>query len=138
MMYIADTNVLSELMKKDPSPHIIDWFWDHEGDIYTTAVTVEELYYGLFKMPEGKRRAALQSSMDAIVKDCAGKTFPLDGFSAYLCAKMRVEAVGAGYNPSLEDLMIAAIAERHGAILATRNTKDFEHLGVELVNPFEG
>lgn len=136
-MYIADTNVLSELMKDNPSRSVIDWFWDHEGDIYTTAVTVEELYYGLLKMPEGKRRTNLQECMDAIVKDCAGKTFPFDGFSAYLCAKMRVEALASGHNPSLEDLMIAAITERHNATLATRNVKDFDYLGITLVNPFE-
>lgn len=75
--------------------------------------------------------------MDAIVKDCAGKTFPLDGFSAYLCAKMRVETLASSHNPSIKDLMIAAITERHNATLVTRNVKDSDYLGIALVNPFE-
>lgn len=137
MMYVADTNVVSELMKRETSSEVLNWFQDHEGRIYLTAVTIKELYYGMLRLPEGKRKRALRDAITAIVMECSDKTLAFDGYSGYLCAEMHEMAVSAGKTPTIEDLMIAAICKRHDAVLATRNVKDFEHLGIDLVNPFE-
>lgn len=137
MRYVADTNVVSELMKRNPADNVIDWFQDHEGDIYLTAITIKELYYGMLRLPEGKRKARLKDTMTAIVMDCSDKTFAFDAYSGYLCAGLHEQAIASGRTPTIEDLMIAAICQRNDAILATRNTKDFDYLGINLVNPFE-
>lgn len=137
MIYVIDTNVVSELMAKDPNQNVIDWFWSHEGEVYLNAITVKELYYGVERLPQGKRREGLRDAIDGIVKDCAGKTLSFDAYCGYLCARLQQRAIKAGFNTSIEDLMIAAIALRHDAVLATRNVKDFECLDIRLVNPFD-
>lgn len=137
LAYIVDTNVVSELMTASPSQSVIDWFWDHEGEVYLNAITVKELYYGMERLPDGKRKEALRNAIDGVARDCAGMTFAFDSYCGFICARLQQKSVKAGFNVSIEDLMIAAIALRNDAILATRNTKDFAHLDVRLVNPFE-
>lgn len=137
-MFVADTNVVSELMKKAPSEKVIDWFYDHEGDISLTAITVKELYFGMLELPDGKRKEALRQAIMGVTMDCADKTLPFDAFCGYLCAELHESALKQGRTPQIEDLMIAAICQRNGAVLATRNVKDFEYLGVDCVNPFAG
>ena len=137
MKYVVDTNVVSELMKPVPSDNVIDWFQDHEGEVYLTAITVKELFYGMLRLPDGKRKTSLKEAMTAIVMDCADKTFAFDAYSGYLCATLHERAVKSGRTATIEDLMIAAICQRNDAILATRNMKDFDYLGIEVINPFE-
>ena len=136
MRYVADTNVVSELMKRDPAPSVIDWFQDCEGEIYLTSVTVMELYYGMLKLPEGKRKQRLSDAIAGIVMDCAEKTFSFDAYCGFLCAQLHERAVKSGHTPTVEDLMIAAICQRNDAVLATRNTRDFDYLGIDFMNPF--
>lgn len=137
MRYVAVTNVVFELMKKDPDPRVIDWFQDHEGDVYLTAITVEEIYYGVFRLPEGRRRRQLEDAIAGIVMDCADKTLPFDAYSGYLCAELHARAIASGRTPIIEDLMIAAICRRNDAVLATRNVRDFDYLDIPHENPFE-
>lgn len=136
-IYVVDTNVVSELLKPAPSQNVIDWFWDCEGSIYLNSITVKELYFGILRLDDGKRKAALMESVDGIVKDCADKTFAFDGFCGYLCAKMQQESLAQGRLPTIEDMMIASMAKRNDAVLATRNVKDFAHLDIDIINPFE-
>lgn len=137
MRYVADTNVISELMKREPCPNVIDWFQDREGQVFLTAVTVKELYFGMLRLPDGKRKRLLEEAITAIVMDCAGQTLAFDAYSGYLCAKLHDRACANGRTPTIEDLMIAATCQRNDAVLATRNTKDFDYLDIPLVNPFE-
>lgn len=136
MKYVADTNVVSELMKRDPSPHVVDWLMDHEGQVYLTAITVKELYFGMLRLPDSKRKSLLEKAITGIIMDCADKTLSFDAFCGYLCAKLHQQAVASGHTPTIEDLMIAAICQRNDAALVTRNTKDFDHLDLEVINPF--
>lgn len=136
MKYVVDTNVISELIKERPSQAVIDWFYDHEGDVYLNSVTIEELYFGMMRLPEGKRKRTLEEAITGIVMDCSDKTFVFDAFCGYLCARLHDSAIRQGRTPSSEDLMIAAIALRNDAILATHNTRDFEYLDVALEDPF--
>ena len=136
MRYVADTNVVSELMNQKPNPDVIDWFYDHEGEVYLTAVTVKELYYGMLRLPDGKRKERLRQAITGIVMDCAGKTLSFDSYSAFLCAELHEKAVRTGRAASIEDLMLAAICARNDCVLATRNIKDFECMNIEIVNPF--
>lgn len=136
MKYVADTNVVSELMKRDPSPHVVDWLMDREGQVYLTAITVKELYFGMLRLPDGKRKSLLEKAITGILMDCADKTLPFDAFCGYLCAKLHHQAIASGHTPTIEDLMIAAICQRNDAALATRNVKDFDYLDLEVINPF--
>ena len=137
MKYVADTNVISELMKPKPAEAVIDWFCDHEGAIYLTSISVTELYSGVLHLPEGARRSRLVDAISAIVMDCSGKTLGFDGFSAFLCAQFESASLRQGKTMMREDAMVAALCQRNDCVLATRNTEDFDHPGIDVVNPFE-
>lgn len=137
MNYVVDTNVVSELMRPQPSENVIDWFYDHKGQVWLTSITVKELYFGMLRLPEGKRKERLRQAITSIVMDCSSKTYSFDAFSAFLCAELHEQALSQGKAPAIEDLMIAAICKRNDCALATRNVKDFDCLAIDVVNPFE-
>ena len=137
MKYVIDTNIVSEVAKPWPNEHVIDWFWDYGNDAYLSVITIEELYYGALILPDGKRRDGLLEFVEAFVKDCRGKALFYDGFAAYLCAELRAKARRMGRSSSIEDYMIAAICKANGATLVTHNAKDFDYLGIEVIDPFD-
>ena len=134
MNYVVDTNVVSELMRPQPSENVVDWFYDHEGQVWLTSITVKELYFGMLRLPEGKRKERLRQAITSIVTDCSSKTYSFDAFSAFLCAELHEQALSQGKAPAIEDLMIAAICKRNDCALATRNVKDFDYLAIDVVN----
>lgn len=137
MLYVADTNIVSEPLKPNPDGKAIDWMQDHADCICLTTVTLMEMHFGIMRLPEGKRKRALYERIRAISEDCRDRILPFDSFSAYLCADLRCKAQAAGRVPQLADIMIAAICKCNNAILATHNTRDFGYLDIELVDPFE-
>ena len=138
MLYIADTNVISELVKKEPSPSVLDWCESHEDELALTVVTIEEIHFGALMLSEGKRRAKLLETIAQIIDVYESRTFSFDAQAALECARLHRKAIAAGRTPTIEDLMIAAICVCQDATLTTRNVKDFDYLGVRLVDPFEG
>lgn len=137
LRYIVDTSVISELMKPEPSKQVIDWFWENEGSIYLNAITAKELCFGIMRLSESKRKRTLLKSTEGILADSVEKILPFDGFCACLCAEMQEASIKQGKRPHIENLMIASIAKKNDAVLVTRNVKNFEHLGIELINPFD-
>ena len=137
MKYVLDTNVISEFTRPKPCYKVIDWFHDYGENSYLNAISVKELYQGVFLLPEGKRKANLKETVDMVLREYKDRTLDFDGFSGYLCAKAYTSARKAGHTMPVEDCMIAAICQRNGATLVTRNVKDFECYDIEVVNPFE-
>ena len=137
-MTVADTNLLSELTKPAPSRRIMDW-WDSQprSELFVTAVTQAEILFGIELLPLGRRRAALESAARETFEIIfAGRILPFDTAAAREFAEIAVKRRKLGLPLSQSDGQIAAIARACGAILATRNTADFEHCGVALVNPW--
>ncbi len=137
MKYVADTNVVSELTKGVPNAAVMRWMAEHDQDLHLTSITVEEMCFGELMLPKGKRRSKLREIIDELVAGFASKIWVFDTPAAERCAALHRYAVASGRTPSIEDLMIAAICQEHGAALVTRNVKDFDYLGIEYVNPFE-
>lgn len=135
--YLVDTCVVSELMKAQPEEHVIDWLERNSNDLQLNAITVKELYYGALHMPEGKRKNRLLSAVENVMWLYEEEILAFDQRCALICARLHDLAIRAGRTPQVEDLMIASICLRNECTLATRNVKDFEYLGVPLVNPFE-
>lgn len=137
-MIILDTNVLSELMKPAPSPDVVGWV-DAQllRDLAVTAVTIAEVLHGVARLPEGKRKAALLEVAAGLFEGFAERVLPFDGSAAAYYADLVVIRERAGRPISIADAQIAAICLSHEALLATRNTRDFEGTAVRLVNPWE-
>jgi predicted nucleic acid-binding protein len=137
-MIIVDTNVVSELLRPKPNPRVEQWLSAQDGlTIYLTSVSEAELRYGLAIMGNGKRRAALVDAVDRILReDFAGRILPFDSDAALSYAIIAAARRTAGRPIAQADCQIAAIARARGAVVATRNTPDFEGCGGDQINPW--
>jgi predicted nucleic acid-binding protein len=137
-MIIVDTNVVSELLRPKPNPRVEQWLSAQDGlTIYLTSVSEAELRYGLAIMGNGTRRAALVDAVDRILReDFAGRILPFDSDAALSYAIIAAARRTAGRPIAQADCQIAAIARARGAVVATRNTSDFEGCGVDQINPW--
>lgn len=138
-MILLDTNVLSELMLVRPHPAAQVWF-DRQStqDIYTSAINIAEIIYGLRIMPQGQRRDELRARFESLARKIFGPhVLAFDERAARGYGDIMGERKELGRPMSIPDGQIAAIARVHGLKLATRNIRDFENIGLELINPFE-
>ncbi|MCA0243506.1 MAG: type II toxin-antitoxin system VapC family toxin [Proteobacteria bacterium] len=140
MSTLLDTNVLSELLRAKPSPLVLKWFAAQPPEsLFVSAVTQAEMMLGARLLPAGKRRTALEGALTAMFdEDFAGRVLPFDASTVPAYIEIVSGRRSLGRPISQFDAQIAAIARRTGAKLATRNTADFEHCGVALVDPWNG
>lgn len=136
---ILDTNVLSELMRVQPAPMVMEWFTRQAGvTFYITAITQAEILLGIALLPAGKRRDALANAAKKMFQeDFSGNCLPFAESCTGLYASIVANRRRSGFSITTEDAQIAAIALTRKLPLATRNTKDFLHItGLTLYNPW--
>ena len=137
-MIILDTNVLSELVRPQPSPRVVAWVGGQPGPaLFTTSITRGEMLYGVETLPASRRRIALREAIVQIFEvEFANRVLPFDSaasdFYASICAGRR----RSGRPIAPFDAQIAAIARSRGAAVATRNVGDFDGAGVDVVDPW--
>ncbi len=137
-MIILDTNVVSEMMRPIPQPVVLTWFAAQAAeDVNITSVTMAEILFGIELLPAGKRRNAVQVGANRTFGVFAGHILPFDERAAHAFSLIASSRRQKGRPMSEFDAQIAAIARANSAILATRNTDDFEHCGVKLINPWQ-
>lgn len=138
-MIAVDTNVVSELMKLQPAEGVVRWASSlPHGGICIPTVAAAEFFHGVERLPEGARKSGLERALDAFVRRL-GKSgmLPFDERAALEFGRV-MGARGRGGRPiSVMDALIAATCRSHEADLATRNTRDFEGLGITLINPWD-
>jgi toxin FitB len=138
-MIVLDTNVISELFTNTPNPKVIGWLSSRNlTDMYISTPTIMELWSGTLRLPIGKRRRELEEKITLITeKMYFDRTLILDKESAKLSGKYVADQFLKGLKPSIADCQIAAIASVNKFIVATRDTKDFDHEGLKVINPWE-
>ena len=138
-MTIVDTNVISEIMRLSPSDAVRAWFSSNpRSSLFTTTISQAEILFGIEIMPIGKRRTAFEREAEITFSvEFAGRILPFDSDAARAFAQISASRCLKGRPMSEFDAQIAAIARSLGATPATRNTADFAHCGVDLVNPWE-
>ncbi len=102
-----------------------------------TSISVGEILTGVRFLPEGRRRDGLTAAIEQILATYTDRVLPYDEPAARIYAKNRESRRASGQPLNVEDGMIASICLHRGAALATRNLKDFEGLGLHLVNPWD-
>ena len=139
-MTILDTNVLSELMRPNPSPRVVAWVAKQPAtELFTTSITEAEIFYGIELLAKGKRREGLLVAAEAMfAEDLAGRVFGFESDAARFFSKIAAHRRALGRPISHADAQIAAIARVRSAKLATRNVEDFEDCGVDVVDPWNG
>jgi toxin FitB len=135
---VVDTNVWSEPLRATPSPAVLAWLADAAANLAITTITVAELLYGAQRLPEGRRKVDLIAAIERLIRAAGDRVLSYDEPAARAHASRRAARESVGRVTSVEAGMVAAIAVVHGAKVATRNVTDFEGLGVEVVNPWEG
>jgi predicted nucleic acid-binding protein len=136
---VLDTNIISELTRQVPDPGVLSWLDSLEvSDVATTAITAAELRYGVARLPEGHRKRELTVVIRGILgEDFYGRILPFDERASVRYAEIVTGRERIGRPIGVADAQIAAICRDLSAILATRNTADFEETGNELLNPWE-
>ena len=135
MRTLLDTNVLSEAVRPRPSPAVAAWFQSvPSDDQFLSVLSVGELRYGALKLKEGVQKTRLTEWIENdILGAKASGILPVNQAVIERWAQLR--AITPRTLPAIDGL-IAATALAHGLALATRNVRDFEGLGLRLVDPF--
>jgi len=135
-MIILDTNVLGELVRPQPDRNVVRWMDGRAlGEVVTTAITAAEMSLGAAQMDDGKRRAQIVA-LNAAILDQMASILPFSAEDAANYARVMDLRRRLGRRIEPLDAQIAAIALSQRAIVATRNIKDFEETGIELINPW--
>lgn len=137
-MIILDTNVLSELMRAAPAEAVMRWVAAQPAaSLYTTSITQAEILHGVMLIPEGRRRHAFEAAAEAMFNDeFSDRILPFGSDAARSYARIAATRQRSGRPISHFDAQIAAIAHAAGAMVATRNVKDFDLCGIEILDPW--
>ena len=137
-MILLDTSVLSALMQARPDPVVVGWLDSQAPEsIWTTAATVFEVRFAIELLSPSRRRRALETAFDAMLRDdLSGRVAAFDSVAAEEAAKLAARRQRRGRPVDLRDTQIAGIALARRADLATRNVQHFDGLNVNLVNPW--
>jgi predicted nucleic acid-binding protein len=133
-LHLIDTNVVSEAARPRPDPGVVA-FLRRERDICVSVILFEELSFGLERAPP-ERRARLTLFCEGVFAKFGALALPVGFDIARLSGRLRANANNEGRTLHMADALMAATAMTHGAILVTRNERDFRGLGIELCNPF--
>jgi predicted nucleic acid-binding protein len=136
---LLDTNVVSEFMRAHPDGQVKLFVAAQRLEtLFLPSLVVAEIRYGLARLPEGQRRSGLEALFERLLAEgFADRVLPFDATCAACYARARAAREAAGRPISMPDALIGGMALAHGATLATRNTPDFEGIGLSLVNPWD-
>lgn len=138
MSHLLDTNVISELVAKEPNRRVLTWIDTLDPNhVFLSVITIGELRKGIEKLPASSRKDTLQTWLTTdLVLRFSGRILPLDIEVMLTWGSLtgRLERLGRPL-PAIDSL-IAALALHHNYTLAARNVDDFKDIGVTLVNPW--
>jgi len=133
-MYLLDTNILSELVRRLPDPRVEARFESEPERLFTSVICLEEIRFGTRIGPPGNK---LWERMEADVLPHLS-VLALDAAAAILAGDLRAEWKTLGTPAGYRDGLIAATAKAHRLVLVTRNVRHFDHVsGLTVENWFE-
>ena len=131
--YLLDTNVISELTKKVPDSSVVE-FWSRLEEITISVITLEEIEFGIGRMKTSKKEI-LEKWWDEF-KNIPPQILPITPEVARISANLRSKEELNGRVITQADYLLSATSLFTGRILVTRNTRDFQNMGIALLNPF--
>ena len=134
MKFLVDANVLSEATRPEPDPAVVDWLERHQSELAVDPVVLGELRFGILLLPRGARRRRLEQWFDEGVGRL--RCLPWEAETGLRWARLLADLRRQGLAMPVKDSLIAASALAHQLSVATRNERDFEPTGLEIVNPF--
>jgi predicted nucleic acid-binding protein len=136
MSYLLDTNIISELRRKKPNKGVLNWFEKKPAStLFLSVLTLGELRKGIESLTDKTKRVALIDWLESDLKTFfSGRVLPIDEKVTDKWGKL---LANAGRPLPAIDSLIGSTAAIHEMTLVTRNTKDFIHLGIDVVNPWD-
>lgn len=135
MSYLLDTNVLSELRRKQPNAGVIAWMSKRPTTtLYLSVLTLGEIRKGVDSVLNTERRLALLDWLESDLQNFfSGRILPIDLTVADRWGRI---VAAAGRPVPAIDSLIGATAAQHGLSLVTRNVRNYENLGLDIINPW--
>ena len=136
MSYLVDTNVLSELRRKQPQPEVVAWFTQRPRQtLYLSVLTLGEIRKGIERLEAARQQPLLDWLEVELPNYFLGRLLAVDAQTADRWGRL---LASAGRPLPAVDSLLAATALQHDLTLVTRNTADFAGTGVRLINPWNG
>jgi len=134
---LLDTCVISEAIKSEPESRVLDWLDTIDEDaLYLSVIVLGELHRGIELLDESGKKSALRVWFEQLRERFADRILDIDAGTMLIWGELSARLKKEGAPTAIMDSLTAACAIRHNALLATRNTKDFERTGVHLTNPW--
>ena len=135
MSYLLDTHVISEVARRKPHQAVLDWLDQvPPSGLHMSVLSIGEVRKGVERLKPGTRKERLRVWLEqALVGWLEDRILPVD--HAVADEWGRLNAAARRTLPATDSL-IAATALTHNLRVVTRNTKDFEFPGLEVVNPW--
>ncbi|UVK50376.1 PIN domain-containing protein [Mesorhizobium sp. AR02] len=138
--YLLDTNIISNVIKPEPSGSLLAWMGaQKDDDLFIASLTVAEICRGILEKPKGKKRSSLEAwfaGPEGPQALFAGRVLSFDEKAGLVWASLMAAGRAKGRPRSALDTIIAAIAEANDCVVVTDNEKDFA--GLQVVNPIRG
>jgi predicted nucleic acid-binding protein len=135
--YLLDTNIISNVIKPEPSGPLLAWMGaQKDDDLFIASLTVAEIRRGILEKPKGRKREALDTwfaGPEGPQALFAGRVLSFDEKAGLIWARLMADGRTKGRPRSALDTIIAAVAEANDCTVVTDNEKDF--FDIEIVNP---
>ena len=132
---LLDTNVVSELTRETPDSRVLAFLAGHDN-LWLSAVVLHELDFGVGLLPPGRRRDSISAALSAFVTEYEDRILPVGRSEARQAAALRARAHRSGRVLDLGDALIAGTASANDLSVATRNVRDFDGLGLDVIDPW--
>jgi predicted nucleic acid-binding protein len=134
--WLVDTNVISELRRRDPDANVRAWFAQRPAtELYLSVLTLGEIRKGVEALTDSGRRTVLNQWLEReLPVFFADRLLPIDAAVAHQWGQLLAKA---GRSLPAIDSLLAATALHHNLVLVTRNLKDVAGLPVKVLNPWD-
>jgi predicted nucleic acid-binding protein len=134
--YLIDTNVISELRRREPEPRVVQWFEQRPSQqLFLSVLTLGEIRRGVERLAESERQQDLRRWLEQdLPAFFSGRVLPMDEAIAHRWGRLLAEM---GRPLPAIDSLLAATALEHNLVLITRNLRDVVDLPLTVVNPWQ-
>ena len=138
MKYLLDTNVISEMIARQPNQAVLDWLDSLDSHtVYLSVITIGEIQRGIEKLPVSNRKTQLQEWLnDQLLIRFADHILEIDTAVMLTWGALTAELEQKGRPLPALDSLIAALTRHYRCTLVTRNEKDFVGADISLINPW--
>ena len=139
MNFLLDTNVISEWVKPEPDRNVVAWLAEADEDrVFVSVMSFAEIRRGIELMVAGRRRERLAQWLgQELPLRFEDRILAVDPEVAVIWGVVMARSESQGHAMGSMDAFVAATAEAHDLTLVTRNIRDFEHLAISLVDPWQ-